>query len=77
MKKHEGESPIPMYGVCDGQNSEFTVILGAQKTDNVFMTSKINILGYLPKDHQSLSLEHMEKSHVRNTRQKDCKVICF
>lgn len=74
MKKCEPDSSKPFYVVCNGENSESTVILGAQKSDKFLMTTKVNILGYLPKDHKSLSVEQMEKNHILNTHSKDCKV---
>lgn len=55
---------------------EGTVILGVQKTDKFLMTTKANILGYFPKDHENLTLEKMVKHHILNTLLKDCKV-CY
>lgn len=74
MKKCEGESCNPIYVISDGDNAESTVILGAQKASNFLMSTKVNILGYLLKDHESLSLDQMVNRHTLNTRTKDCKV---
>lgn len=63
-----------MYVITDGNNVETTVILGVQKTDKFLMSTKVNILGYLSKDHESLASEEMVKNHMLNTRLKDCKV---
>lgn len=75
MKHNEGNPSKPIYVICDGNNVESTVVLGAQKEVNFLMSTKVNILGYLLKDHESLSLEEMVKTHKLNTRVEGCKVI--
>lgn len=74
LKKCEGDVSKPIYVICDGNNVESTVILGAQKDDNFLMSTKVNVLGFLSKEHESLCLKQMVKNHVMNTRVKDCKV---
>lgn len=74
IKKCEGHPSSPLYVVCDGNNSENTVILGAQNEKKFIMSTKVNVLGHLSKDHESLSLEKMLKYHMMNTQVKNCKV---
>lgn len=74
MKTCEGES-FPIYVVCNGDNFESTVLLGAFQSDQELMTTKVNVIGYFPKNHEALTIVNMENNHMMNARTKNCVVI--
>lgn len=74
LKKNEVEKHRPTYVVIDGKDPLHTILIGAQKYNNLIMTTLVNVVGCFPKDHKVISLEAMEADHIKNTRVKSPKV---
>ncbi|KAJ8978393.1 hypothetical protein NQ317_006300 [Molorchus minor] len=71
---YKSTRPKAIYMVCDGSDPMCTVLIGAQQGDHTLLTCAINIIGCYPKDHEVISLESMEASHIKYTFAKNPKL---
>ncbi|CAH1956729.1 unnamed protein product [Acanthoscelides obtectus] len=71
--KKSNITEIPIFAICDGNNSLKTVILGMHKTKDYLITSTLNMLGF--KHIEDFTLEKMEKCHYLNSRAKQSNIL--
>ncbi|XP_023026899.2 zwilch kinetochore protein isoform X1 [Leptinotarsa decemlineata] len=69
IRNHE-----PLFVICNGENPQRTVLIGAHRTNKFISTCLLHVVGCLPKDNEQLSLNEMENSHRILVRRGDYKI---
>ncbi|KAJ8961555.1 hypothetical protein NQ318_014807, partial [Aromia moschata] len=71
--KQDGNN-TPIYVVCDSNDVQHTILLGAHKSNNFLMTVAVSTIGCYPKGHEKISFANMEIDHIKNTLTRNPKV---